>query len=245
MDGQSRTEIAGAILTRQLATLESIGHKDGAREAMERILEDLLSVYDASSAPVQRARVLVTALSVSWRDGPRDGPDASTQLDVDRMGQEALALLAREVSGVSVLRARARVESVLVQMPESERLASLVPQLTLSANMWLALDAYRRSPAGAEMMNAVAMHVEAAYNVLSGLLSGSESKAVLEASPKGKSAGAGSGTKAPRAINGASKKGRSAVDGTAKSGKKTAGDVTKLQPRKGDGIVETMRVLFC
>ena len=42
----------------QLATLESIGLKDGAHKAMGHVLEDLLSVYDASWAPIQRAQVL-------------------------------------------------------------------------------------------------------------------------------------------------------------------------------------------
>ena len=95
---RSKAEIAGAILTRQLTTLESIGHKDGTREAMEHVLEDLLSVYDASWAPVQRARVLVTALGVSWRDGRSEGDGgASARFDVERVGQEALELLGREV----------------------------------------------------------------------------------------------------------------------------------------------------
>lgn len=94
MDSRSKAEVTGAILTLQLATLESIGYKDGAREAMGRILEDLLSVYDSSWAPIQRARVLVTALSMSWRDEGYEGP----HFNVDDMGQEALELLAREVS---------------------------------------------------------------------------------------------------------------------------------------------------
>ncbi|KAH0826731.1 cysteine peptidase C50 [Lanmaoa asiatica] len=206
-DSRSKAGIAGAILTRQLATLESIGHKDGAREAIGRILADLLLVYGASQAPIQRARVLVTALSVSWRDGRSEDPDASTQFDVDHMGQEALELLAREV-GLFV---------------------SLVPQLKLGAHMWLALHAYRRSPVGAEMMNAVAMHVEAAYSVLSGLLPG---KPVADASPKGKPVGAGSGTKATKSINGVSKRGRSGVDVAAKNSKKAAVGAAKSQHRK-------------
>lgn len=97
LDGRSRAEIAGAILTRQLATLESIGHKDGAYEAMRHVLDNLLSVYDASWAPVRRARALITALGMSWHDGPHSGANASTRVDVDRLGHEALALLAREV----------------------------------------------------------------------------------------------------------------------------------------------------
>ena len=92
--------------------------------------------------------------------------------------------------------------------------------------MWMALHAYRRSPAGAEMMHSVATHIEAAYNVLGGLLPGSEGDAALEANPRGKSAAAGSAK--PRANN-VSKKGRSIAERTAKK----AVDATKV-PRKGD-----------
>ncbi|KAF8556865.1 hypothetical protein OG21DRAFT_1495257 [Imleria badia] len=207
-DGRSKAEIAGAILTRQLTTLESIGHKDGAREARERVLEDLLSVYDANWAPVQRARMLVTALSVAWRDGQSEA-EASAGLDVDRVGREALELLVREI-------------------PYSEGMANLVPQLKLGAHMWLALHAYRRSPAGAEMMQAVATHVEAAFSVLDDFLHG---KTLAYASPRGKPPGAGSGNKPTRTTNGASKKGRLGVDVVAKSSKAAVG-AAKSQPRK-------------
>ena len=72
-----------------------------------------------------------------------------------------------------------------------DNLASLVFQLKVGVHMWLALHAYRQSPAGAEMMHTVVMHVEAAYNVLGGLF---PRKPIMEASPKGKQAGASSGT---------------------------------------------------
>jgi len=107
-------------------------------------------------------------------------------------------------------------------------MASLVFQLKVGAHMWLALHAYRRSPAGAEMMHAVATHVEAAYNVLGGLFPG---KTVTEASPKGKQAGANSGTKA--------KKARSGVNLGTKDTKKekVAVGAGKSQPRKGASVI--------
>jgi len=98
---RSRAEIAGTLQMRQLATLESIGHKDGAREAMKRVLEDSLSVYNTSWALIQRARVLVTAFSMSWHNG-RSERDASTVFNVDQMGREVLELLACKVGAVSI-----------------------------------------------------------------------------------------------------------------------------------------------
>lgn len=82
------------------------------RDARARILEDLLSVYDACWAPFQRARVLITALSVVWRDGESEA-DASARFDVDRMGQEALELLTQKVSATS--RFWFRLCAVLIQ----------------------------------------------------------------------------------------------------------------------------------
>ena len=187
-------------------------------------------MYDASWAPVQRARVLVTALGVSWRDGRSEG-DASTRFDVEHVGQEALELLARGVGCRLGSFCVSFVDARGLQTCDADSLASLIPQLKLGAHMWLALHAYRRSPAGAEMMHAVATHVEAAYNVLGGLLPG---KAVMEASPKGKPTGVGSGTKATRSTNGAPKKGRPGVDVVGKNPKKAVVGAGKSQlPRTG------------
>ena len=127
-----------------------------------------------------------------------------------------------------------------VQTCDTDGMASLVPQLKLGAYMWSALHAYRRSPAGAEMIHAVATHVEAAYNVLGGLLPG---KAITEASPKGKPSSAGSGTKATRLTNGAPKKGRLGVDVANKNPKKAAVGAAKSQPRKGGSALFWTRLV--
>ena len=119
-------------------------------------------------------------------------------------------------------------------------MASLVPQLKLGAYMWSALHAYRRSPAGAEMIHAVATHVEAAYNVLGGLLPG---KAITEVSPKGKPSSTGSGTMATRSTNGAPKKGRLGVDVASKNPKKAAVGAAKSQPRKGGSALFWTRLV--
>ncbi|KAF8446447.1 peptidase family C50-domain-containing protein [Boletus edulis BED1] len=81
-DPRSAAEIVGALLTHQLTM-------------------SLTSVYNPSWAPIQRARVLVTALGVAWRDGQGEG-DASTRFNVDRMGQEALKLLGQESLSVGM-----------------------------------------------------------------------------------------------------------------------------------------------
>ncbi|KAF8139773.1 peptidase family C50-domain-containing protein [Boletus edulis] len=210
-DPRSAAEIVGALLTHQLTMLEGIGHKDGVRGVRRHLLEELLSVYNPSWAPIQRARVLVTALGVAWRDGQGEG-NASTRFDVDRMGQEALELLGQETS-------------------YSVGMASLVPQLKLSTHMWMALHAYHRLPAGVEMMHAVATYVEEACSVLDTSLYG---KTVASASPRRKLAGASSGAKTTRSTYGASRRGRLGVDVVTKYSKKEKVVVgpSKSQPHK-------------
>ncbi|KAF9225675.1 hypothetical protein BS17DRAFT_749997 [Gyrodon lividus] len=212
---RSKAEITGAILSHQLNTLEGLTHKEGVCEALWFILQDLLEIYHASWAPVQRAGMLVTALSVSWRDrGVFVGEE--TRLDAERMGKEALELLAREDAA-----------------PENLRI--LIPQLTLSAHLWLALHAYRRSPSGTEMTNAVATHVEAAHGYLSSLLPRSEGGAAGEASPKAKKASdTGSRTKVKKSGSGtAKKKGLPAAAATIKNSRKAAVvNIVAPHPRK-------------
>ncbi|KAF8842467.1 hypothetical protein BDN67DRAFT_965802 [Paxillus ammoniavirescens] len=213
IDTRSQAEITASILSRQLNTLEGITHKEGVREALWAILQDLLAIYDASWAAVQRAGVVVTALSVTWRDGGTSG-DEQTGLDAERMGREALELLAREN-----------------ETPDTA--PALIPRLMLSVHLWLALHAYRRSPAGTEMTSAVAVHLEAAYGVLSGLLPSSDGGGVGERSPKAKRvSGTGSGTKVKKSVGRAAKKGTGlpAASATARSSKKAAA-VNTVTPR--------------
>ena len=96
-------------------------------------------------------------------------------------------------------------------------IASLVPQLKLSTHMWMALHAYRRSPAGAEMMHAVAKHVEGACDVLDDFLY-QRSLSCTNVSPRGKTA-TGSGPKATRSASRPLKRGRLGADAIAKDSK--------------------------
>ncbi|KAF9233396.1 peptidase family C50-domain-containing protein [Melanogaster broomeanus] len=215
IDTRSRAEITGAVLSHQLTALESLTHKKPAREVVWHVLQDLLEIYDASWAPVRRVRVLVTALSISWKDGYASGGE-QTWLDAERMGKEALELLARDVC---------------VKTPG--HLPILIPQLRIPAHLWLALHAYRRSPSGTEMTNAVAIHVEAVCGVLTSLLPRSESGAAGAGSPKAKRvSGTGPGTKVTKSSSGTVKKGKGRPAAAATtSGPKKAAAVNTVTPR--------------
>ena len=98
---QSKAAITGTLLTYQLTVLESIVHKDGVREALFYILQDLFAVYDAKTAVVQRVGALLTGLSIVWRDkGITTESDGigNSRGEAESMGKEALKLLERHVS---------------------------------------------------------------------------------------------------------------------------------------------------
>ncbi|KIJ59919.1 hypothetical protein HYDPIDRAFT_32659 [Hydnomerulius pinastri MD-312] len=210
-DAQSQADITGAILARQLNILEGLAHKEGVREAMGHILQDLLDIYDGSVAPVKRAGVLVTALGVSWRDGGGEDP----QWDAEIIGKEALVLLALE------------------EHASDRSLAALIPQLTFSVHLWMALHAYRRSSSGTNMASAVAVQIEGACQVLNAFLPGPSSGAAGEASPKTKRAGgSGSGAKVTKSSARTVKKGRSAGGAASKSSRKAAVNTVTPRPRK-------------
>ncbi|KAI5983296.1 peptidase family C50-domain-containing protein [Pisolithus albus] len=158
-DVQSKAAIAGALLERQLKTLEGVVHKDGARTTMFCVLQDLLAVYDAQWTPARRAGAILCGLNVLWRNrasATEGGGNGSYQLDVETMGREVLALVERE------------------PLPADAGFTSLMPKYALSARLWLALHSYGRLPAGPEMTNAVTTHIEKACQILLGLPNGTE-----------------------------------------------------------------------
>ncbi|KAI6127502.1 peptidase family C50-domain-containing protein [Pisolithus croceorrhizus] len=158
-DVQSRAAITGTLLERQLKTLESVVHKDGARTTMLYILRDLLAVYDAQWAPARRAGAILCGLNLLWRDrasATEDSGNGSYRLDAEAMGREVLALVEREPP------------------PVDAGFTSLMPKYALSARLWLSLHSYGQLPAGPEMTSAVTTHIERACQVLLGLLNGTE-----------------------------------------------------------------------
>ncbi|KAI6040844.1 peptidase family C50-domain-containing protein [Pisolithus marmoratus] len=153
------TAITGALLERQFKTLESVAHKDGVRMTMMCILRDLRTVYDARWTPARRTGAILCGLDLLWRDrgsAAEDNGYGSCQLDAEVMGEEVLALVEKEL------------------LPADAGFASLVPQYTLSARLWLALHSYRQFPAGPEMTSAVATHIEKACQLLLDLLNRTE-----------------------------------------------------------------------
>ena len=86
--------LIGALLERQVFSLQASLYKPDVRKAVRNLLDDALSVYDAESVPIRRSGILVLCLEVRYRDvegGLQDG-------DVEDIGREVESLLSREVS---------------------------------------------------------------------------------------------------------------------------------------------------
>ncbi|KAI5998191.1 hypothetical protein EDD15DRAFT_2364000 [Pisolithus albus] len=87
-DVQWKAVITGALLERQLKTLEGVVHKDGARTTMFCVLQDLIAVYDAQWTPARRAGAILCGLNVLWRNRAsvtEDSRNGSYRLDVETM----------------------------------------------------------------------------------------------------------------------------------------------------------------
>ncbi|KAG6332445.1 hypothetical protein ID866_6643, partial [Astraeus odoratus] len=230
-DAQSKAAVTGALLSHQLATLDSIVHKEGVRRIMLHILRDLLTVYDSEWTTLRRVGAMLSGLGMIWRNGgtaPEEGASEDSQWEAEAMEKEVLMLLEREVSIPFCVRRTSTHVFLVEQVPHTDvGFASLVPEYALSVHLWLSLHSYRRLPAGPEMTGAVATHIEKACVVLANILLGIE-KVLGKGSPIVK--GTSGATKMKTAKGGAGKKGLSATK--SRETRKALLNPVTPQPRK-------------
>jgi separase len=89
--------IAGALLERQLDSLEPSRWKEGMHEVFVRLFKDLLGVY-AEAMPVRRARVLVRCMAFVYREQTEHMCAALGFKDVEEMAQEVERLATVKVN---------------------------------------------------------------------------------------------------------------------------------------------------
>lgn len=101
--------VTGALLERQLDSLEPSRWKEGVRSVQTKLLRDALSVYpgeysdsNSKSMPVRRARILVRCLEFVYRDHADDACANLGFKTVDDIGTEIENLLTNEVRIVSM-----------------------------------------------------------------------------------------------------------------------------------------------
>lgn len=94
-----RKGFIGALLERQVASLEGSRWKKGVDRIVQQLLRHALAIYEAGLFPVRRARVFLQLLEVSYyatddRDGGR-----LIGMSTEDVGKQVRALLSCEVSG--------------------------------------------------------------------------------------------------------------------------------------------------
>ncbi|KAJ7510027.1 cysteine peptidase C50 [Mycena galericulata] len=141
--GLSDTIIAGALLERQIQSLDGSRWKESTRAALQALLHAALEIYGQAEMPVRRARTLVRCLEFSYHAGPEALADLESPSE---MGEEVEHLLTRKNVGQDFSLSPFRV------------------QYRASAHLWLALHAHRR--ADREQTAIVAQHVELACKIL-------------------------------------------------------------------------------
>ncbi|RPD59511.1 hypothetical protein L227DRAFT_586688 [Lentinus tigrinus ALCF2SS1-6] len=132
--------IVGALLERQIGSLEESRWKHGVREVLQVLLDDALLVYDGEERPVRHARVLLKKLELGYHSG------SSASAGIQRAGEDAQALLSRQDFALDA------------------SLARFCPEFLASLHLWLAVHAHRTRDASHSP--AVISHAEDACRVI-------------------------------------------------------------------------------
>ncbi|KAJ7449960.1 cysteine peptidase C50 [Mycena latifolia] len=141
--GLDDANITGALLERQIQSLDGSRWKESTRSVIQAFLHAALDVYGEMEMPVRRARTLVRCLEFTYHSGP----EALASLgSPSEMGDEVERILVRKSLG------------------QDSDLSPFCAQYRASAHLWLALHAHRR--ADRDQTAIVATHVSLACKIL-------------------------------------------------------------------------------
>ncbi|TBU21185.1 hypothetical protein BD311DRAFT_835203 [Dichomitus squalens] len=139
--------VLGAILERQISSLEESKWKQGVQSVLRRLIEDALEVYTAEQRPVRRARVLLKRLELSYHSGLTS---TEQNEDATQYHEEAQSLLSRQDFALD------------------GALAQYSSEFSASLHLWLAVHAHRtRDPA---LAPSVISHTEEACKIIRALV---------------------------------------------------------------------------
>ncbi|KAJ7653310.1 cysteine peptidase C50 [Mycena polygramma] len=122
--GLDNANITGALLERQIQSLDASRWKESTRSVIQAFLRATLEVYRDTDMPVRRARTLLRCLDFTYRAGPEVLADLGSPTEMS-----------------------AEVERILTpkDLGEDSELSSFCPQYRASAHLWMALHAHRRA----------------------------------------------------------------------------------------------------
>ncbi|KAG6866775.1 hypothetical protein C0991_011434 [Blastosporella zonata] len=157
--------VSGALLERQIATLESARWKEGVPTTISHLLRDTLNIY-GSEMPVRRVRVLLKCLELMYHGGPTTMPGIG---DPESTGAEFDELLLHGVSDGSRFKFNAHSDNLLTKdLKQDQGLAAYASQYRVEAHLWRAMHAHRRMDT--KQCELVAYHAEEACQLLKVML---------------------------------------------------------------------------
>ena len=144
-------DIIGALLERQLISLEPSRWKEGVRAVFVGLLRDVLEIYSVQDGnglllmPIRKARMLCRCLEFAYRDSSVDGISSLGYGTAEEVAMEIERLCTLQVSGsVSQFHSQ-RQFCYLQSFAKDSRLAHFSLQYRSTAHLWVALHAHRRA----------------------------------------------------------------------------------------------------
>ncbi|KAJ7273284.1 cysteine peptidase C50 [Mycena rebaudengoi] len=141
--GLDDANIEGALVERQIQSLDSSRWKESTRSVIQAFLCAALDVYSEIEMPLRRARTLVRSLEFAYHAGPEFLASVGSPI---ALGEEVDRLFTRKSLG------------------QDSGLSHFSAEYRASAHLWLALHAHRR--ADPEQTDIVARHVDLACKIL-------------------------------------------------------------------------------
>ncbi|KAH9930403.1 peptidase family C50-domain-containing protein [Epithele typhae] len=136
--------VYGALIERQIASLEESKWKPGVRDVLRQLVDDALLVYDVEDRPVRHVRLVLKRLELACQ--PDAGLEASPDERSTELAKDAEQLLARQSFALDA------------------SLSQHCPEYLASLHLWRAIYAHRtRDPA---VVPAVVAHAEEACKVI-------------------------------------------------------------------------------
>jgi separase len=179
--GLSDANITGALLERQIQSLDGSRWKESTRSVVQAFLRATLEVYREMDMPVRRARTLLGCLDFTYHSGPEALVDLGSPSE---MGDEVERILVRKVRSFPLSYVYSPDMHMMQSLGEDAELSSFCAQYRASAHLWLALHAHRR--ADPHQTAIVAHHVGLACKILEPIagLAGDSSPAAKKPLPK-------------------------------------------------------------
>lgn len=152
----------GALLEKQLDSLESGRSKDIVRPIIVAIMKSAINVFTNGDMPLRKIRILLRALEFAYHVGPSVIACIGAPDDI---GRTIECLVAREVCRFLLT---SRLYLFYQTFGSDQGLSQFCSQLRASAHLLLALHAHRR--ADPKQVLVIGQHVTEACNLLKALL---------------------------------------------------------------------------